>query len=132
MTWQEIVSKAWESRLQLLALITVVVYGRTLYREWLFNPVAGGNGKLQMDELAKLVILLFAWRALELEGVSEKQVYPDVFWFSIFFSIAAIAGIKHYVNSFKKSDSHSHSGTASGPSYRNGNINEGSETTDLS
>jgi hypothetical protein len=114
MKLQEYAVQLFVYRWELFFLVMFIWHHRTLYKEWLFNPIAGGNGKIQMDELSKAIILLYAYRALELEGKSVDQVYPDVFWFSIFFSIAAIAGIKHYASNYKKSFSNSHSGSTYG------------------
>jgi hypothetical protein len=110
MAWTEYLKVIYLHRWEILCAFILVWHHRYLYREWLFNPTAGGNGKIQMDEIAKWIILGYAWRANELEGASAEQVYPDVYWFSIFFSIAAISGIKYYANNYKKSFSSSHSG----------------------
>jgi hypothetical protein len=74
---------------------------KDLYRTYIFDPLAGGNGKIQMDELAKAILLVMICRASWKEGISPEQVYPDVYWISIFAAVCAIAAIKP---AFQKKD----------------------------
>lgn len=67
---------------------------KDLYRTYIFDPLAGGNGKIQMDEMAKAILLIMICRASWKEGLSPEQVYPDVYWISIFAAVCAIAAIK--------------------------------------
>jgi hypothetical protein len=75
----------------------------TGFRTFIFDPLAGGNGKIQMDEVAKAILLVITCTAAYREGTSDAQVYPDVFWLSLIAGVAAIAGLKlHY----KSPDNH--------------------------
>jgi hypothetical protein len=65
-----------------------------IYRTLFFDPLAGGNGKVQMDEIAKAVMIIMICMASAREGKSTEQVYPDIYWIMIFASYAAIAAIK--------------------------------------
>jgi hypothetical protein len=65
-----------------------------IYKTFFFDPLAGGNGVVQMDELAKAILLVMICRASWKEGLSPEQVYPDVYWISIFAAVCAIAGFK--------------------------------------
>lgn len=66
----------------------------TVYRTLFFDPLAGGNGKVQMDEIAKAVMIVMICMASAREGKSTEQVYPDIYWIMIFSSYAAVAAIK--------------------------------------
>jgi hypothetical protein len=65
-----------------------------IYRTFFFDPLAGGNGKIQMDEIAKAILLTMICVASFREGKSNDQVYPDIYWIMIFASVCAIAAIK--------------------------------------
>jgi hypothetical protein len=67
---------------------------KDFYRTYIFDPLAGGNGKIQMDELAKAILLVMIVRASIKEGLTAEQMYPDVYWLSIFAAVCVIAGIK--------------------------------------
>lgn len=86
----------WLYRWELIAVAIVVVYGKRLYHIFIFDPIAGGNGKVQMDEIAKVFCMYLLWKAERAEGISAEQVYPDVFWISTLGALAIIAGLKHY------------------------------------
>lgn len=64
------------------------------YQTYVFDPLAGGNGKIQMDEIAKAILLIMICRASYHEGQSPAQAYPDIYWIMIFTSVCAIAAIK--------------------------------------
>lgn len=65
-----------------------------VYHTFIFKPLAGGNGVIQMDEMTKAVLVVMICRAAYKEGLSTDQVYPDVFWICIFGAVCAIAAIK--------------------------------------
>lgn len=65
-----------------------------IYQTLFFDPLAGGNGKVQMDEIAKAVMIVMICMASAREGKSTEQVYPDIYWIMIFSSYAAVAAIK--------------------------------------
>lgn len=65
-----------------------------LYRTFFFDPLAGGNGKIQMDEIAKATMLVMICIASYREGSAPEQMYPDIYWIMIFAAVCAIAAIK--------------------------------------
>ncbi len=65
-----------------------------IYKTFFFDPLAGGNGKVQMDEIAKAVMVVMICVASFREGSSIEQVYPDIYWIMIFAAVCAIAAIK--------------------------------------
>ena len=83
-----------------------------VYKTYVFDPLAGGNGKIQMDEIAKLVLLIMIWKASIIEGKSTEQVYPDIYWIMIFTAVCAIAAIKPACSKvkelYKKEDKEPH------------------------
>lgn len=72
-------------------MLKIVKY---FYNTFFFDPLAGGNGKVQMDEIAKAILIIMICFASAREGKSTDQVYPDIYWIMIFASYAAIAAIK--------------------------------------
>ncbi len=78
----------------------MIELARYFYKTFIFDPLAGGNGKIQMDEIAKLTLLVMIVRDSIKEGLSVAQVYPDIYWIMIFSAIFAIAAIKPVVIGF--------------------------------
>jgi hypothetical protein len=72
---------------------------KTAFRTFIFDPLAGGNGKIQTSEYAQWVMLIMIIAASYREGTSTEQVYPDIYWTMLFTAVIAIAGLKIY---FKK------------------------------
>ena len=99
LTW--IWSNAWE----LIALFAVIRYGKILGKILLFDPLAGGNGKVQMDELAKfLILIVFVWWAyIEATRTVEHHIISDTQFMAVLGAVCIIAGIKYYFNN-KKDD----------------------------
>jgi hypothetical protein len=67
-----------------------------IWKTYVFDPLAGGNGKIQTSEYAQWVLVIMIARASMREGHSADQMYPDIFWISIFGAVCAIAGLKLY------------------------------------
>ena len=61
---------------------------------FIFDPLAGGNGKIQTAELAQWLLLFMIVKASFQEGESQEQVYPDIYWICLFAAVCAIAAIK--------------------------------------
>lgn len=74
---------------------------KSLYRTYIFDPLAGGNGKIQTSEYVQWALVIMIIKASIREGESSDQVYPDIYWTMIFAVVGAIAGYKHL---FKKKD----------------------------
>lgn len=72
----------------------MIKFFKSVYQTYIFDPLAGGNGKIQMDELTKAVMVVMICRASYKEGISPEQIYPDVYWICIFAAVCAIAAIK--------------------------------------
>lgn len=86
----------WANIWTVLLIAAIIRYGRNIYRDLLFTPLAGGNGKVQMDELAKLVILVvFVYSAVvEATRKVEHHIFTDTYFFSLLLTVCAIAAIK--------------------------------------
>lgn len=72
------------------------------WQTYIFDPLAGGNGKIQTSELAQWMLLIMICSASIKEGRSTEQVYPDIYWICIFASVCAIAAIKPAFSKFKE------------------------------
>lgn len=72
-----------------------------IYKTFFFEPLTGGNGKIQTSEYVQWILVIMIIRASIREGQSIEQVYPDIFWIGIFTVVASIAGFKHV---FPKAD----------------------------
>jgi len=99
----------WENIWQLIAVGILLRYGKRLAKIVLFDPLAGGNGKVQMDELAKAIILaVFVFSAyIEATRITEHHVFSDTYFFSLLLSVCAIAAIKpvfENMKNFRKDD----------------------------
>jgi D-alanyl-lipoteichoic acid acyltransferase DltB (MBOAT superfamily) len=74
---------------------------KDLYRTYIFDPLAGGNGKIQTSEYVQWALVIMIIKSANKEGESVEQVYPDIYWTMIFVVVGAIAGYKHI---FQKKD----------------------------
>jgi hypothetical protein len=72
----------------------MIKFFKYVYIKFIFDPLAGGNGKVQMDEMAKVLLLVMIGRASWREGDSPDQLYPDIYWICLFGAVCAIAAIK--------------------------------------
>jgi len=90
----------WENNWQLIAFFILMRYGKTIYQEFIFTPLAGGNHKIQIDELAKGVILFVFVLTSMLDAFRETEyrLFSDGFYLSLLTAVAIIAGIKHGIN----------------------------------
>jgi hypothetical protein len=73
-----------------------------IYTTFFFDPLAGGNGKIQTSEMAQWTLVIMICRASFKEGNGPEQVYPDVYWFCLFAAVCAIAGFKQVFAKPKK------------------------------
>jgi len=80
----------------LLLIAVVILYGKKIYQDLLFTPLAGGNGKVQMDEMAKAVILaVFVYSVyIEAHRKTVEHVFTDMYFASLLLTVCAIAAIK--------------------------------------
>lgn len=89
----------WPNRWDIFILI-----GMMLYRKELYVALAGGNGKLQIDEIGKGLILLIFYLSFEAErerGDLTRNVFPETYWFAIIGGVFLIAGLKGAQDYFK-------------------------------
>ena len=83
--------------LLLLLIIVILIWERhTLYNSLLLQPLRGGNGVTQMDELAKYVMLVILVYMTYREGETEGSVYPESVFWAMIIGVALIAGIKEF------------------------------------
>lgn len=86
----------WENIWTLILIAAIIKYGRKIYQDLIFTPLAGGNGKVQMDEVAKAIILIvFVLSAYkEANRTTEHQVFTDTYFAALLLTVCAIAAIK--------------------------------------
>lgn len=91
-----------ENYLQLALIVFLLRYRQEL----IFTPLAGGNGKVQMNELAQFLILVVFIVSVYIEATrtSEAHIFSDEYFFALLMAVCAIAGIKHYFNKNEKHD----------------------------
>jgi hypothetical protein len=80
-----------------IALVAFFWWHRKLiYDKFVFTPLAGGNGKIQMDELTKGIIVIIAIWCVRRDGyrTHEWSYFSDAFYFVLFGAVCAIAAIK--------------------------------------
>lgn len=70
---------------------------KDLWQTYVFDPLAGGNGKIQMAEVAQLILLVMIINSSLKEGKSAEQLYPDIYWTMIFTAVCFIAGYKIFI-----------------------------------
>lgn len=74
----------------------VLDFLKYVYQTFIFTPLAGGNGKIQMAELVRAILMIEFVMASVREGLSVEQVYPDSFWIGMIAAICSIAAIQNY------------------------------------
>ena len=89
----------WPNRVDIFLFIATMIY-----RKELFSALAGGNGKLQMDEIGKGLILLIFYLSFNAERERldlASNVFPESYWFAIIGGVFLIAGLKGASDYFK-------------------------------
>lgn len=95
-----VISTIWEFFLEhfwaIVAIGGIFIYGKSFYRKYIFDPLAGGNGKIQMDELAKGVVVAIIIWAVQRDGyrTHEWAYFNDAFYAALIAGLFAIAAIK--------------------------------------
>lgn len=92
MNWLSILTTIWENRWDVFLLI-----GMIMYRKQLFVAFAGGNGKLQADEIAKGIVLLVFYLSFEAEATRKdlaNHIFPESYWYALIGGVFLIAGLK--------------------------------------
>lgn len=99
-----IITWIWANKFELLGWFVLIRYWNRIYQDLIFTPLAGGNGKVQMDEAAKGVILIVfaASSAVEAFRKTEYHIFSDAYYFALLGTVALIAGIKHGVELLRK------------------------------
>ena len=73
---------------------------KVLFKGLFLEPIRGGNGKTQMDELAKWIMIWMLVYMIHLEGQSVEQVFPESWGWAIIMGIFLIAGYQETVKVF--------------------------------
>lgn len=89
---------SWQTILTIVAALFLLRYRKTIYKDFIFTPLAGGNGKIQMDEGAKgVLVLVFIFCVYkEAYRTTEYHIFSNEFFFALLTAICAIAGLKQY------------------------------------
>lgn len=80
-----------------LTMLTAMAwYGKTGFKLFIFEPLAGGNGHIQMDELAKGIVLGILILATYKDGsrLHEWPYFSDAFYAILLAGVFGIAAIK--------------------------------------
>jgi hypothetical protein len=77
-------------------IVLGIWYGKLAFRVFVFDPLAGGNGKIQLDEMAKGitlgVLILASWR--DGNRLHEWRYFSDAFYAILLAGVFGIASIK--------------------------------------
>ena len=89
----DLLKELWTDRWDIFLLIGILIY-----RKELLEALKGGNGKWQMDEVGKGLIMVVFYLAFRTEATraTEYTVFPESFWFAILGSVALISGVNIY------------------------------------
>ena len=80
----------------ILIILFLVWEGRMLYKTLFLQPIRGGNGIAQMDEVAKWLMMVYLGYMVWKEGEEIGQAYPEgVFW-AMVIGAFLIAGVKEF------------------------------------
>ena len=63
---------------------------------FIFEPLRGGNGITQMDELAKYMMIVYLGWMIVKEGATSEHVYYESWGWAMIVGVALIAGIKEF------------------------------------
>lgn len=77
--------------------ITLMVFIIVYHKKLIWEPLAGDDNRVQMDEAAKGGILLLTFCSAYAEGTRthEWALFSDAYWWSLMFALLTIAGMKH-------------------------------------
>lgn len=92
----QILSWLVDNALYIILAGVILWHRKYVYETFIFTPLAGGNGKIQMDELMKgIIAVMFIW-AMHRDGhrTHEWPFFSDVFYASLLAAVCAIAAIK--------------------------------------
>ncbi len=80
----------------IIVFIGIMIFGRTIHNKYIFEPVAGADGKVKMDELAKGIIMGILIWSVQRDGYRSHEwpFFSDVFYATLLAGIFAIAAIK--------------------------------------
>jgi hypothetical protein len=83
----------------MIAFVLFVIWERkVLFRGLFLEPIRGGNGKTQMDELAKWIMIWLLVGMVYFEGASVEQVFPESWGWALIAGIFLIAGYEKTVH----------------------------------
>jgi hypothetical protein len=78
------------------AITFAAIYRKAIYKDFIFTPLAGGNGKVQMDEAAKGVIIAVLLWCVARDGYRNHEwaYFSGTFYATLLAGLFAIASIK--------------------------------------
>ena len=85
----------------LLAIVGLLKYHKLIAVKVFFDPLAGGNGKVQMNEAAKgLILVLFCLLLyVEAKRPTEAHIFDKEIFYAMLAAVMGIAGLQlHYGN----------------------------------
>ena len=88
MGWHEIIMWLWAEKLYIFALVIILFNRKSLWKFFVKDPITGGNGSTQPDELAKWILInsyvgmLFTHEAVQ---------WPLTLYFMVLTAIIGIA-----------------------------------------
>lgn len=101
---REILEFIWQDRWDIFVMLGLIIF-----RKRILSALAGGNGVIQMDEIAKGLILLVFYLSFEAEAKRTDlthTVFPENYWWAMTLGVAAIAGIKAWIEHDKLKKEH--------------------------
>ena len=75
-----------------------------IFNAFLWEPIRGGNGKTQLDELAKYAIVVSAVWMIIYEGITEGAQFSDIQFITVFGALVAAGGLKMHYKGIPDSD----------------------------
>lgn len=80
--------------------ITLLIFIIIYHKKLIWEPLAGDDNRLQMDEAAKGGILLLTFCSAYVEGTRDHEwpYFSEAYWWALMFALFSIAGVKHLKN----------------------------------
>ena len=83
----------------MVILIAFLIWeGKRVYRTLFLQPIRGGNGVAQMDEVAKWLMMIFLGYMVWKEGEAPEQAYPESVFWAMVIGAFLIAGVKEFAH----------------------------------
>jgi len=69
---------------------------------FIWEPIRGGNGVTQMEELSRFLIVWCGIWVVFYEGLNEGQQFTDLQFTTVFAAVVAVAGLQMYFKNKEK------------------------------